>query len=33
VKFVGEIAQAAESGFSEAGGWGHGNEAGGWGHG
>ena len=33
VKFVDEIAKAAESGFSEAGGWGHGDEAGGWGHG
>lgn len=33
VKFKDEIAKAAESGFKEAGGWGHGNESGGWGHG
>jgi hypothetical protein len=31
--FKDEIAKAAESGFKEAGGWGHGKESGGWGHG
>lgn len=33
VQYVADIAQAAQSGFSEAGGWGHGKKAGGWGHG
>ncbi len=33
VKLAEEIATAAESGFKEAGGWGHGKKAGGWGHG
>jgi len=33
VTFTDDIAKAAESGFKEAGGWGHGKESGGWGHG